>query len=121
MTLNEENAIRSLGAALKEDPRVLDMKEKENKMMESEEVLHLSKRLELASEEYSRAISLNDKELIEKTRKALHEAKLNIDLHPLVKDYNEAYIKVRDLYMNVDDIIFGPYRSKIIKGVSKND
>ncbi len=121
MNLLQENAIRSLGAALKADPRVLDMKAKENKMMESEEVLHLSKRLELASEEYSRAISLNDKELIEKTKKALHEAKLNIDLHPLVQEYNEAYIKVRDLYMDVDDIIFGPYRSKIIKGDNEND
>lgn len=88
-------------------------------MMESEEVLHLSKRLELASEEYSNAVSMNDVKLIEKTKKALHEAKTNIDNHPLVKDYTEAYIKVRDLYMIVDDIIFGPYRKKTIAGGNK--
>ncbi len=121
MTLIEENAIRSLAKALKEDSRNLDMKEKEKKMMESEEVFHLSKRLESFVEDYSRAISINDKEKIERCKKALFEAKLNLDVHPLVKEYNEAYIKVRDLYMMVDDIIFGPYRSKVISRVKKDD
>ncbi len=121
MNLNEENAVNELSSALKNDPRNIDLKEKERIMMESEEVFHLSKRLEMASEDYSRAMQLKDKALIEEKRKALHEIKTKLDSNPLVKAYNEAYVKVRDLYMQVDDIVFGPYRNKTLSGVKDND
>ncbi len=121
MNLNEENAIRELAKALKNDIRSQDLKEKEKAMMESEEVFHLSKRLEAASEDYSLAMQMKDKEAIEEKRKALHEIKKQLDSHPLVKAYNEAYVLIRDLYMQVDDIIFGPYRNKTLTGVDNDD
>ena len=114
-----ELALASLSNALKEDTRVQEMKEKENRMMESEEVIHLSHRLEEAERTYGLAVSSTDKSMIEKTKIVLHEAKLALDSHPLVKDYTEAFIIVRDLYMQIDDIIFSPYRKKVISGGSK--
>ena len=38
--------------------------------------------------------------------KNLKEAKENLANHPLVKSYLSIYNEVRDLYMEVDDILF---------------
>ena len=42
-----------------------------------------------------------------------------LDSYPLAKEYGEAYIAVRDLYMQIDDILFGPYRKKTLSCNSK--
>ena len=71
--------------------------------------------------EYSSILSYKDKNSEEaiKVAKALHEAKAEMDSYPLAKEYTEAFIKVRDLYMEIDDIIFGPYRKKTLSSEAK--
>lgn len=39
-------------------------------------------------------------------------AKLNLEAHPLVKKYNEAYEKVEKLYDEIDEILFSDFRKK---------
>lgn len=111
-----EKAISEFASLLKEDARVKALKEKEALMMEDEEAIHLANRLHEAEETYSFVVSTNDKKEIDRAKKNLHQAKLALDMHPSVKAYNEAFVAVRDLYMQIDDLFFGPYRKKVISG-----
>ena len=44
--------------------------------------------------------------------KLLYEAKLNLDNHPLVKEYNEAYKEVRLLYEIINKELFNDFNLK---------
>ena len=46
------------------------------------------------------------------TLKNLKEAKENLANHPLVKSYLSIYNEVRDLYMEVDDILFSSFKRR---------
>ena len=45
-------------------------------------------------------------------QKKLYEAKLNLDLNPLVKEYNEAFKEVRKIYDLINKELFGEFASK---------
>jgi len=110
------SSIESLKKAIDVDPRILHLNEVEKQVSNNEEVKKLSASLKKIEEEYSFLLMhYGDKN--EKTIAAhhsLYEAKLALDSHPLVKEYSSAYIAVRDLYMLIDDILFSPYRRKIL-------
>ena len=42
----------------------------------------------------------------EQGQKVLHQSKLELDNNPVVRDYLDAYIKVRDLFFEMNDILF---------------
>ena len=109
-----ETALNDLAKLLKEDARVLRMREAEGRMNQDSEVIALSKQLEEAERSYSEALATNDSNLIEKKKKDLYESKLALDTNPLVSEYTKLYVEVRDLYAQIDDILFGPYRRKVI-------
>ncbi len=109
--------LQTLKASIDNDERLLRLSELEAKLAEDEEVKRLSKRLKKEEEAYSFALSTYGKnsEETKKAQLALFEAKKELDSLPLVKEYNEAYIAVRDLYMQIDDIIFSPFRRRVLK------
>lgn len=77
-------------------------------------VRELAKHLEALSGAYSDILAYkkeSDPEAIE-AQKALYAAKEKMDSYPLVVAYNAAYTEVRDLYMQIDDTLFAPFRKK---------
>ena len=80
----------------------------EKKMNKSEEVMALAYQKDLAVSEYSDALShfARDSEEVKKAQHNLHIRKEALDNHPLVRDYLKAYSEVRDLYYQLNDILF---------------
>ena len=94
--------IYTLACELKElldnDQRIKDLNEKEEAMKNSEEVKALVEKKEQAVSLYVNSSK--------EGQKMLHQRKLELDSHHLVRDYLDAYIKVRDLYFEINDILF---------------
>ena len=104
--------IYSLSYELKElmsqDERVILLNKLEKEMNDNEEVMALAYQKDLAISNLNDAINHfgeNSKE----AKKAQHELFLKkeaLDNHPLVRDYLKAYQEVRELYFNLNDILF---------------
>ncbi len=99
-----------LNKALKNDPRVLRLDELEKEIEKNKDVIVISKEVKMKEESLANALSKEEKEL---ASHSLYESKLKLDSLDVTKRYNEAFIEVRDLYMQIDDIIFGAYRKKV--------
>ena len=104
--------IYSLSYELKDlltnDQRIIRLNELEKKMNASEEVMALAYQKDVAVSEYSDALNhfARDSEEVKKAQHNLHLKKEALDNHPLVKDYLKAYSEVRDLYYQLNDILF---------------
>ena len=116
LIMNEEiiKSVESLAKALKEDPRILRLNQLEEELSSNPEVIELSQKKETVLS-YAKEDSLETKAY----EKALYEAKLALDSHPLVQEYNSLYVPIRDLYMQMDDILFCPFRSKTLSHEAK--
>ena len=106
------NDIYSLSYELKDllvnDPRVIRLNELEKKMNENEEVMALAYQKDVAVSEYSDALNhfAKDSDEVKKAQHNLHIKKEALDNHPLVRDYLKAYSEVRNLYFELNDILF---------------
>ncbi len=112
--LKEVSALKN---ALEGDERSIRLSELESRLEKDETVLLYSKKAKDKEEAYSFSLSSfgkGKKETMD-AQKELYEAKKELDSLPLVKEYNEAYVAVRDIYMQIDDIIFSPFRHKVLK------
>ncbi len=92
------------------------LNELESILHDDKEVQSISLLLKEKEEIYSSHLSLygsKDPKTIEAQR-SLYETKKALDFLPIVMRYNEAFVVVRDLYMQIDDIIFSSYRRKIV-------
>lgn len=104
--------IYSLSYELKDlltnDPRIIRLNELEKKMNASEEVMALAYQKDLAVTDYSDALNhfAKDSEEVKKVQHNLHLKKEALDNHPIVKEYLKAYSEVRDLYYQLNDILF---------------
>ena len=104
--------IYSLSYELKDllinDPRIVRLNELEKKMNTSEEVMTLAYQKDLAVSEYSDALNhfAKDSEEVKKAQHNLRLKKEALDNHPAVKEYLKAYSEVRDLYYELNDILF---------------
>ena len=104
--------IYSLSYELKDlltnDPRIIRLNELEKKMNENEEVMALAYQKDLAVSEYSDALNhfARDSEEVKKAQHNLHLKKEALDNHPIVREYLKAYSKVRDLYYQLNEILF---------------
>ena len=94
--------IYTLAYELKElldaDQRIKDLDTKEEIMKNDEEVKALVNKKEQAISLYMNSS--------EQGQKVLHQSKLELDNNPIVRDYLDAYIKVRDLFFEMNDILF---------------
>ena len=93
---------------LNQDERVVRLNELEKKMNEDEEVMALAYQKDIAVTEYSDALNhfAKDSDKVKKAQHNLHIKKDALDNHPLVRDYLKAYQEVRELYFNLNDILF---------------
>lgn len=105
----------NLKELLEEDPRVKRLNELEKKMNEDEEVMSLAYKKDMAAVKYSDILNhfSEESEEAKKALKELHEAKLKLDNHPVVKEYMKAYIEVRELYGEINEIVFANFSSNL--------
>ena len=110
--LNSMGDIYSLSYELKDlltnDPRIVRLNELEKQMNDSEEVMALAYQKDLAVSEYSDALNhfARDSKEVKEAQHHLHLKKEALDNHPLVREYLKAYSEVRDLYYQLNDILF---------------
>ena len=100
---------------LNQDERVVRLNELEKKMNEDEEVMALAYQKDMAAVAYSDTLNhfSEDSEEAKKALKKLHEAKLKLDSHPLVKEYLSSYKKVRELYEEINKILFSNFNGNL--------
>ena len=111
--------IYSLSYELKEllanDERVILLDKLEKEMDNNEEVMALAYQKDMALSKYNDALNhfASDSEEVKKAQHELHLKKEALDNHPLVRDYLNAYSKVRDLYFELNDILFSNLNSNL--------
>lgn len=93
---------------LDNDERIIRLNKLENELNNNEEVMALSYQKDLAVSSYSDALNhfANNSEEIKKYQHELFLKKETLDNHPLVKEYLKAYSEVRDLYFQINEILF---------------
>lgn len=104
----------NLNYALNNDERVKRLNALEEELNNSYEVYLLSQKKDECLESYTKIKDAYPSNHIE-VRNALlklKEAKENLSNHPLVKSYLSIYNEVRDLYMEIDDILFSNFKRR---------
>lgn len=93
---------------LDNDERIIRLNKLENELNNNEEVMALSYQKDLAVSSYSDALNhyANNSPEIKKYQHELFVKKEALDNHPLVKEYLKAYSEVRDLYFQINEILF---------------
>jgi cell fate (sporulation/competence/biofilm development) regulator YlbF (YheA/YmcA/DUF963 family) len=93
---------------LDNDECIIRLNKLENELNNNEEVMALSYQKDLAVSAYSDALNhfANDSEEIKQYQHELFLKKEALDNHPLVKEYLKAYSEVRDLYFQINEILF---------------
>ena len=93
---------------LDNDERLIRLNKLENELNNNEEVMALSYQKDLAVSSYSDALNhfANNSEEMKKYQHELFLKKEALDNHPLVKEYLKAYSEVRDLYFQINEILF---------------
>ena len=97
-----------LKETIEKDSRIVRLNELEKKMNKDETVMSLAYKKDMAAVKYSDALNhySEDSEEVKAALIELHQAKLELDNHPLVREYLNAYKEVRDLYEEINDILF---------------
>ena len=93
---------------LSQDERIIRLNNLEQKMKNDDEVIALAYQKDLAVSNYSDTLK-HFSEDSEEAKKAQHEMylkKLALDTHPLVRQYLNAYKEVRDLYIQMNALLF---------------
>ena len=106
------NSLTNLKEAIEKDERVLRLSELDKKLNENEEVMKLAYKKDMALVSYEDALKhfKEDSKEVRDAQKRLNEAKLSLDNHPLVKEYNEAYKDVRLLYNKINEELFSRFK-----------
>lgn len=114
--MNDEilKATYELNMAIKKLEDEVELSKKEKMMEENEEVMVLSYRFDDAQTKYNDALKFFDKNSkeVQQAQKNLYEAKKELESHHLVRDYIEAYSKVRKYYDEIQKAIFDKFKDK---------
>ena len=96
------------------DKRFLDLEEKERQLLASNEVKALSEAMKEAEKSYEEATRYHPADSLEakQAQIKLHEAKRNLDYHPLCLAYQQARSKVNETMAVIEEILFGEIRRK---------
>ena len=97
-----------LKESLKNHPSIILLNEIEKEMENNEEVMKLSFLKDQANDKYNDMVKYFSENSNEASSalKELHQAKLNLDNHPLVKKYLKSYQEVRELYQEINALLF---------------
>lgn len=110
MTQDIYELLAQLKDALKNDERIIRLKQIENELENDDEVKVLAYQLDCASREYNDALKIYDIEhdISKEKQKNLYNKKIKLDSLEIVKKYNKAYREVYDLYNKINEEIFNP-------------
>ena len=94
--------------SLTQDERIKRLNILEEKMNKNDKVIALAYQKDLAISKYNEALNhfSEDSEEVKAAQKELYEKKLALDSHPLVREYLDAYKEVRDLYIQMNGLLF---------------
>ena len=103
-----------LKETMKNDPRFVRLNELDKQLNENEEVMKLSYQKEMAIVEYEDALNHfgKDSKELQKAQQKLAKCKLNLDNHPLVKEYYLALQKVREMDRQINHKLFDDFQKK---------
>ncbi len=101
-----------LNEELNNNPDVILLNELDKKLNDSFEVYTLSNRKDEALERYlsNKEMYGEESELTIASLKELSKIKKELNTNPLVKEYLKQYSIVRDLYMQINDIILSDFK-----------
>jgi cell fate (sporulation/competence/biofilm development) regulator YlbF (YheA/YmcA/DUF963 family) len=100
--------------SFKDDPRFKALRALERELDVDSGVVALSETMRRCALEYEAAPEGGPDKTI--AQKRLHETKLALDRHPLVRRYYEAYRPVRELYDLIQNEIFAPFNQHVCGG-----
>ncbi|MCF0108099.1 MAG: YlbF family regulator [Bacilli bacterium] len=108
-------ATYALKSDLNNDERIILLNELENKLNSNEEVMALSYAKDVAADKYNEMVRLfkDGSEEASLALKQLSIAKANLDNHPLVREYVKAYQKVRELYNEINGILYSSFNPSL--------
>ena len=111
MNVSLLNKLQELKQTISSLDEIKKLSELEEKLNNNEEVMKLAYAKDVASTNYEDALKHFPEDSIEvkNAQKALHQAKLELDLHPAVKSYMEAYKKASIYYNKVNSVLFGDF------------
>ena len=109
------NLAYELKELLANDERIKKLNSLEEKMNNDNEVISLAYQKDMACLKYSDALNhyAKDSEEVKALQKELHEKKLALDTNETVSEYLKAYSAVRDLYFEMNDILFSGLDTKL--------
>lgn len=100
---------------LENDYRIVLLNRLEREMNENEEVMALAYKKDMMAVSYSGILNhySEDSKEAKEAMKKLHEAKLSLDNHSLVKEYLKAYKEVRELYEEINKTLFSNFNAEL--------
>lgn len=117
MSMDEKIYLQAqeLKETISKDSRIIHLNELEQKMNNNEEVMALAYKKDMAALEYGDLLNhfSEESDEVKTALKKLHNAKLELDNHPLVKDYLKAYKEVRDLYGEINSVLFSNFAADL--------
>ena len=102
----------SLNQEINNNPEVIRLNELEKALNDSYDVYALSNKKDGALEEYSRLKEIypEDHELVKAALLKVRDAKEKLNNFPLAKEYLAQYAIVRDMYLEIDNILFSDFK-----------
>lgn len=106
------NLTEELKAAMDNDPRFLRLKEIEDRMNNDESVMKLAYQKDMKNDRYNDLLKIYDENnpLVKQAQKELYEANQALNNHLLVKSYMAAYLEVKMVLHQVNNILFGDFK-----------
>lgn len=105
-------ALNELKNSINSDHRIILLNELDDKINKSDEVMVLAYKKDVLSVKLNDNLNhfKDDSEEVRSIQKELYLAKLALDTHPLVKEYNKAYKEVRKMYDEINDTLFSNFK-----------
>lgn len=101
----------NLKKEIENDQRVILLNNLDKEISSNEEIMSLAYKKDVASTNYSDLLKIykDDSREVVNARKALYEAKKNLDSHPLIVSYNKAYRDVKELLDEINKSLFNDF------------
>jgi cell fate (sporulation/competence/biofilm development) regulator YlbF (YheA/YmcA/DUF963 family) len=101
--------VYNLKEVLTNDPRIIHLNELEKRMNNDDSVMALAYQKDIASSRYGDMLNIYSNEEVDEVknaRNALIKAKSLLYMHPLVREYLDAFQIVRAIYRDINKNIF---------------
>lgn len=98
---------------LESDERVLKLNELDQALNQNQTLLLLTETYQRSQNNYQSMWESfgDDSPQLLRARAELHQVKIQVDSHPLVRDYLKAYGQVRELYSKIQLEVFALFKS----------